>query len=172
MLEDRPALRNTLAGAGAFSFIFMTAMLGTGFMMTGGFGFGGTPRSTPPETRGFVVVQQADAAEWSQRADAEVLAQPVAAEDESWLSDREFHEAAYEAELEGEAVQVQPVRLIRTDADIARDINRNFAADYTNTTQAETAWNDRLAAYDAAYARNAVNSAYQDAAQKAPGELY
>lgn len=39
MLENRPIVQRTLVAAGAFTFVFGAAMAGTGFMLTGGFGF-------------------------------------------------------------------------------------------------------------------------------------
>jgi hypothetical protein len=170
VLEDRPAIRNSLAGAAAFSFVFLAAMMGTAFMMTGGFGFGGEPvRSTPPETRGFVVVQQADAQEWSQHMDSEALSEQASVpENETWLSDHEFQEAAYETELAGDEAHAPQVHIIRSEADIARDISRSFAADYT--APQDEPWEERVASYDASYAHNAVSDAYPEPAK--PTGLY
>ncbi|GAM98707.1 hypothetical protein U91I_02342 [alpha proteobacterium U9-1i] len=39
MLEDRPIAQKALVAAGAFVFVFGSAMAGTGFMLTGGFGY-------------------------------------------------------------------------------------------------------------------------------------
>lgn len=41
MLENRPITQKALYGGGAFAFVFLAAMAGTAFMISGGFGFGG-----------------------------------------------------------------------------------------------------------------------------------
>ena len=46
MLENRPIAQKSLIGVGAFAFVFLAAMSGTAFMISGGFGGGEGQRSS------------------------------------------------------------------------------------------------------------------------------
>ncbi len=48
MLEQRPIVKKGLYGAGAFLFVFASAMGGTAFMLSGGFGSGQHAPADPP----------------------------------------------------------------------------------------------------------------------------
>lgn len=48
MLEQRPIVKKSLYGAGAFAFVFAAAMAGTAFMISGGFGAGEHAPADPP----------------------------------------------------------------------------------------------------------------------------
>ncbi len=159
VLEERPVLKNSIAGVGAFSFVFLAAMMGTAFMLTGGFGPIDPPRSTPPETRGFVVLEPAVAQEWTRHTNEDVQLDDIApSAEEGWLDDHEFQEAVYESELAGSPADAPAQRVILSEADISRDITRSFAADYT--ADSSEAWEQQRARYNADYAYQAVSSPY------------
>lgn len=48
MLEQRPIVKKSLYGTGAFMFVFAAAMGGTAFMISGGFGSGQHAPADPP----------------------------------------------------------------------------------------------------------------------------
>lgn len=151
MLENRPVVKKSLIGVGAFSFVFTAAMAGTGFMISGGFGLGDNSQLTPSFSD-YVPVLQAGLNDFAPPASAAtpvyVTTAPVAdpAPAAEILYQPESTAYGREQGLAGEARTAQRDRVqARTEEDILRDIERELA---TYAPPAPSAYRDLRPAFD------------------------
>ena len=132
MLENRPIAQKALLAAGVFSVVFWSAMAGTAFMLTGGFGFANhVTRTTPVHARiyGHDYGELASLPledNWANDARQYVVSE------EPEASPASFAQAGYPNEdLEGETdaqAYVQVAALPLNEADLARQIDQDYAA--------------------------------------------
>lgn len=128
MLETRPNLQKSLIGFGAFSFVFLAAMSGTAFMISGGFDL------NPPEhaQRGagdYVNLVQDTWSDWAAPPASAGTYAPAAytpaaaAPDVAVFDDGSF----MEENLDGSGDAATPTR-DRTEEEVTRDIDAEYAA--------------------------------------------
>lgn len=124
MLDERPITQRILIGAAAFMFVFGTAMAGSAFMISGGFGFGADRSYNTAERPGVVHVTQT-----AMRTDDDnwfAIAPPAAA---SEPAPEQHVETSYygEEELAGDASATRAEDYAASSERILRDVQRELA---------------------------------------------
>lgn len=135
MLEDRPIVQKTLVGSGAFAFVFLAAMGGSAVMISGGFG-AGEERAAPFESQAAVVhyvpihTRELVSSQGGQ----------IRYETEETAADY-WHDAmtddAQDLALDEDAFVEDAY--IRSEEDIRRDIEREYAAQEAQAARARQA---------------------------------
>jgi|CXWL01.1.fsa_nt_gi hypothetical protein len=144
MLEDRPIAQKTLAAAGAFTFVFTSAMAGTAFMLTGGFGFEDGPSQMQHASTAPYYDSTTQFAPDNWRGDASQYAyvetsRPVA-DIRPQYDDVEVEQASalIEDASYGDDAEYETAELTREDRRIEHEIDQAFAAYLTDNGVAET----------------------------------
>lgn len=124
MLEERPITQKILIGTAAFMFVFGTAMAGSAFMISGGFGFGADRSYNTAERPGVVHVTQT-----AMRTDDDnwfAIAPPAAA---SEPAPEEHAETSYyrDEDLAGDTRGGRAEDYASSSESILRDVERELA---------------------------------------------
>jgi hypothetical protein len=150
VLETRPTLQKSLIGFGAFSFVFLAAMSGTAFMISGGFDLNPPERSQQIGAGDYVNLVQDTWSDWAAPPAAAgayapaAYSPPVAApSDVAVFDDGSF----MEENLDGSGDAATPTR-DPTEEEVTRDIDAEYAAMQAQERERQAANEDALASTD------------------------
>lgn len=154
MLESRPNLQKSLIGFGAFSFVFLAAMSGTAFMISGGFDLNPPERSQQIGARDYVNLVQDRWSDWAApQASARTYAPATYTPEQAPPASDAAVVADAGDDLDGSGDGATPVR-DRTEAEIARDIDAEYAAMQAQERARQAANQQAIAAADEDYVKD------------------
>ncbi|WP_395644492.1 hypothetical protein [Terricaulis sp.] len=156
MLETRPILQKSLIGFGAFSFVFLAAMSGTAFMISGGFDINPPERSQQIGAGDYVNLVQDTWSDWaappaaaSTYAPAAYTPQPEPAAAEATFDDTSLAQGG----LDGSDADTSAPR-DRSVEEVTRDIDAEYAAMQAQEEARRAASDDATAAAEDEYAKD------------------